>query len=179
MGIRGWIMKIGWIDDLNNEIFSQPLFFNSLHTSMRFNSLPWVWVDEHDLERFAFATGDFSPLHFNQGFAETTVLGGVVAHGEFVVNTLFGVLHYVNFWHGTLEALLEKHVQFFLPVRPGDRIKHFLYVADKHESKRYSDKGVVRFGFFTENQRYERVVNGWFFVLMRKRPVDTQKKEAV
>ncbi|MBI2639825.1 MAG: MaoC family dehydratase [Candidatus Sungbacteria bacterium] len=145
---------------------------------MRFNSLPWIWIDGCDIDRFALATGDFNPLHFNNSFAATTVLGGLAVHGELVVNTLFGALHTVDFWHGTLEALLEKYVKFILPVRPGDRVKHYLHITETKESKKYPDKGIVRFEFFTENQRYENVAEGWFCVLMRKNPANIKKKEA-
>lgn len=171
-------MKFGWVLGECGKIFAEPLCFDDFESGQRLSLLPWAYIELEDVNRFASATGDANPLHFDSSFAETTVLAGLAVHGELVVNTLFGALHYVNFWSGTLEALLEKYVKFLLPVRPGDRVKHFLHVAEVGKSKGHTDKGIVKFEFSTENQRYEKVTEGWFTVLIRKNPAKIQSKEA-
>lgn len=167
-------MKFDWNAGSTQEHFDEPLYFEDFQTSMRFNSLPWATVASHDMTYFGLATGDRNVLHTDETFAKTTVLGGIAAHGELVVNTLFGALHTVNFWNKSLEALREKYVRFLAPVRPEDRVKHFLHVIELRESKSNPALGVVKFEFFTKNQRHERVAEGWFSVLMRKKKTQTE-----
>ena len=162
-------MRVEWENGWNRETFDEPLYFESFIKDMRFNSLPWMVVSSADIIYFGLATGDRNALHTDESFAKTTILGGVVAHGELVVNSLFGTLHAVNFWNKSLEALLEKSVRFSLPVRPEEKVKHFLHVVETRESKKYPDKGMVRFRFYTINQKYEQVAEGEFAVLLRKK----------
>ncbi len=163
-------MKFEWEAGSNREVFEErPLYFDDFQISMRFNSLPWAVIANHDIIYFGLATGDKNALHFNEAFAKQTALGGRVAHGELVMNSLFGALHHVNFWERSLEALCEKYAKFLLPVFPGDRVKHFLSVAETRESKSRPDKGIVKFEFYTLNQHYEKVAEGWFSALMRKK----------
>lgn len=172
-------MKFGWAPGEHGKIFAEPLCVDDFESGQRFLLLPWAYIGLEDVNCFASATGDANPLHFDSLFAETTVLAGLAVHGELVMNTLFGALHYVNFWSGTLEALLEKYVKFFLPVRPGDRVKHFLHVMEVRESKKHPDKGMVKFEFFMENQKSERVAGGWFCVLMKRRSPGTHEEGVV
>ncbi|MDO8560987.1 MAG: MaoC/PaaZ C-terminal domain-containing protein [bacterium] len=162
-------MKFDWEGGWNQEVFDEPLYFEDFHPDLRFNSLPRAHVSSGDIINFGLATGDRNALHTNESFAKTSILGGIVAHGELVANSLFGALHFVGFWEKTLGALCEKYVKFILPVRPGDRVKHFLHVIETKEIKNHSDYGFVKFEFFTQNQRYERVAEGWFSVVIRKK----------
>lgn len=162
-------MKFEWEKGWNQEMFSEPLSFEDFCPDLRFNSLPWAHISPADMIYFGFATGDRNALHVSESFAKTSILGGIVAHGELVANTLFGALHFVRFWEKTLGALCEKHVKFVSPVRPGDRVKHFLRVQEAREIKNRPDYGFVKFGFYTLNQKYDKVAEGWFSVIIRKK----------
>ncbi|MFY9462453.1 MAG: MaoC/PaaZ C-terminal domain-containing protein [Candidatus Sungiibacteriota bacterium] len=166
-------MRVEWENGWNRETFDEPLYFESFIKDMRFNSLPWMVVSSADIIYFGLATGDRNALHTDESFAKTSILGGLVAHGELVANTLFGALHFVGFWEKTLAALCEKYVKFVSPARPEDKVKHFLHVLEAKEIKNRPDYGFVKFEFFTQNQRYERVAEGWFSVIIRKK--NTQK----
>ena len=168
-------MKFEWEKGCNQEVFGEPLYFESFQQSMRFNSLPWATVSFHDMIYFGLATGDRNALHVNESYAKKTPVGGIVVHGELVMNSLFGALHFIGFWEKTLAALRDKYVKFIAPVRPEDRVKHFLHVVEMRESKGHTDYGVVKFEFFTLNRRHERVAEGWFSVLIKKK---TKKQEA-
>ena len=66
-----------------------------------------------DLVRYAGASGDFNPIHWNDRTAVGVGLPGVIAHGMFTM-ALAG--RAVTAWTGDPGALLEYHVRFGRPV---------------------------------------------------------------
>ena len=44
-----------------------------------------VTVSRADLVRYAAASGDFNPIHWNERFATAVGLPGVIAHGMFTM----------------------------------------------------------------------------------------------
>jgi acyl dehydratase len=166
-----WVVRFEWEKGWNRERFDEPLHFEDFHPDLRFNSLPWAHVSLADMIYFSLATGDRNALHTDTAFAKGSLLGDVVAHGGLVENTLFGALHFVNFWERTLAALCEKHVKFVSPVKPEDKVKHFLHVVETRDVKNRPDYGFVRFEFYTLNQKYDKVAEGWFSVIIRRKKV--------
>ncbi|MFY9292018.1 MAG: MaoC/PaaZ C-terminal domain-containing protein, partial [Methylorubrum rhodinum] len=61
-------------------------------------------VTRADLVRYAGASGDFNPIHWNERIATTVGLPGVIAHGMFTM-ALAG--RAVTDWTGDPGALLE------------------------------------------------------------------------
>lgn len=70
-------------------------------------------VTRADLVRYAGASGDFNPIHWNERIATTVGLPGVIAHGMFTM-ALAG--RAVTDWTGDPGALLEYQVRFGRPV---------------------------------------------------------------
>jgi acyl dehydratase len=70
-------------------------------------------VTRADLVRYAGASGDFNPIHWNDRTATAVGLPGVIAHGMFTM-ALAG--RAVTGWTGDPAALAEYHVRFGLPV---------------------------------------------------------------
>ena len=70
-------------------------------------------VTRADLVRYAGASGDFNPIHWNQRVATTVGLPDVIAHGMFTM-ALAG--RAVTGWTGDPGALVEYHVRFDRPV---------------------------------------------------------------
>jgi acyl dehydratase len=70
-------------------------------------------VTRADLVRYAGASGDFNPIHWNDRTATAVGLPGVIAHGMFTM-ALAG--RAVSEWTGDPGALLEYHVRFGRPV---------------------------------------------------------------
>ena len=66
-----------------------------------------------DLVRYAGASGDFNPIHWNERVATEVGLPGVIAHGMFTM-ALAG--RAVTAWTGDPGALVEYHVRFGRPV---------------------------------------------------------------
>ena len=70
-------------------------------------------VTRADLVRYAGASGDFNPIHWNDRVATSVGLPGVIAHGMF---TMALAARAVTAWTGDPGALVEYHVRFGRPV---------------------------------------------------------------
>jgi acyl dehydratase len=70
-------------------------------------------VTRADLVRYAGASGDFNPIHWNERVATEVGLPGVIAHGMF---TMAMASRVVTDWAGDPGALVEYHVRFGRPV---------------------------------------------------------------
>jgi acyl dehydratase len=70
-------------------------------------------VTRADLVRYAGASGDFNPIHWNDRVATAVGLPGVIAHGMF---TMALAARMVTGWTGDPGALVEYHVRFGRPV---------------------------------------------------------------
>ena len=70
-------------------------------------------VTRADLVRYAGASGDFNPIHWNQRVATSVGLPDVIAHGMLTM-ALAG--RAVAAWAGDPGALEEYHVRFGRPV---------------------------------------------------------------
>jgi acyl dehydratase len=70
-------------------------------------------VTRADLVRYAGASGDFNPIHWNERVATSVGLPGVIAHGMF---TMALAARAVTEWAGDPGALVEYQVRFGRPV---------------------------------------------------------------
>jgi acyl dehydratase len=70
-------------------------------------------VTRADLVRYAGASGDFNPIHWNERVATAVGLPGVIAHGMF---TMALASRAVTDWAGDPGALVEYQVRFGRPV---------------------------------------------------------------
>jgi acyl dehydratase len=66
-----------------------------------------------DLVRYAGASGDFNPIHWNERFAKSVGLPDVIAHGMFTMATAARV---VTDWADDPGAVVEYGVRFTRPV---------------------------------------------------------------
>ncbi|MEU5364854.1 MaoC family dehydratase [Streptomyces sp. NPDC005925] len=65
------------------------------------------------LVRYAGASGDFNPIHWNEKFAQEVGLPDVIAHGMF---TMAEAIRVVTDWAGDPAAVVEYGVRFTRPV---------------------------------------------------------------
>jgi acyl dehydratase len=70
-------------------------------------------VTRADLVRYAGASGDFNPIHWNERVATEVGLPNVIAHGMF---TMALAARVVTAWTGDPGALVEYNVRFGRPV---------------------------------------------------------------
>jgi len=90
-------------------------------------------ITRADLVRYAGASGDFNPIHWNQRFARGVGLPDVIAHGMF---TMAVAARAVTDWVGDPGAVVEYGVRFTKPVvvpddDPGALVEVEAVVADK------------------------------------------------
>ncbi|WP_415298025.1 MaoC family dehydratase [Cellulosimicrobium sp. SJTW-1] len=72
-----------------------------------------VEVDRARLVRYAGASGDFNPIHWNDAFAAEVGLPGVIAHGMF---TMGAAVALVEDWAGDPGAVVDYQTRFTRPV---------------------------------------------------------------
>ncbi|MEU5160731.1 MaoC family dehydratase [Streptomyces sp. NPDC020875] len=70
-------------------------------------------VDRATLVRYAGASGDFNPIHWNERFAREVGLPDVIAHGMF---TMAEAVRVVTDWAGDPGAVVDYTVKFTKPV---------------------------------------------------------------
>ncbi|SEO13444.1 MaoC family dehydratase [Actinacidiphila rubida] len=70
-------------------------------------------VTRATLVRYAGASGDFNPIHWNEKFAREVGLPDVIAHGMF---TMASAIRVVTDWAGDPAAVVEYGVRFTKPV---------------------------------------------------------------
>jgi acyl dehydratase len=70
-------------------------------------------VTRTDLVRYAGASGDFNPIHWNERFAKSVGLPDVIAHGMFTMAT---AVRLITDWTGDPGAVVEYGVRFTRPV---------------------------------------------------------------
>jgi len=72
-----------------------------------------VVVDRARLVRYAGASGDFNPIHWNERVATAVGLPGVIAHGMWTMGAAAGP---VADWAGDPGAVVDYQVRFTRPV---------------------------------------------------------------
>lgn len=92
-----------------------------------------------DLVRYAGASGDFNPIHWNERFAKSVGLPDVIAHGMF---TMAQAGRVISDWTGDPGSIVDYAVRFSAPVPvPDDDQGAQITVGGKVKSK--NDDGTV------------------------------------
>ena len=76
-----------------------------------------VVVDRARLVRYAGASGDFNPIHWNERVATAVGLPGVIAHGMWTMGAAVGAI--VD-WAGDPGAVVDYQVRFTRPIAVPD-----------------------------------------------------------
>lgn len=74
-------------------------------------------ISRADLVKYAGASGDFNPIHWNERFARAVDLPGVIAHGMF---TMGSAVQLVTDWAGDPAAVVSYGTRFTKPVPVAD-----------------------------------------------------------
>ncbi|MBC3843822.1 MaoC family dehydratase [Streptacidiphilus sp. 4-A2] len=90
-------------------------------------------VSRATLVRYAGASGDFNPIHWNESFATSVGLPDVIAHGMF---TMAEAIRVVTDWVGDPGAVVDYGVRFTKPVVvPNDETGAEIQVSAKVAAK--------------------------------------------
>lgn len=99
-------------------------------------------ITRADLVRYAGASLDFNPIHWNERFAKEVGLPGVIAHGML---TMGMAVRIVTDWAGDPSAVVEYGVRFGRPVPVPDDDKGTLVEVTGKVSKLLDD-GTFKIG---------------------------------
>lgn len=87
-------------------------------------------VTTAQLVRYAGASGDFNPIHYDHHYAVEAKLGGVIAHGML---TMAFMGRAVTEHAGPGGRVSRISARFTSPVRPGDTVRASLVVSARRE----------------------------------------------
>lgn len=119
------------------------LFYEDMRIGREFISKSKL-LSRKDIDRFASLTGDFNPVHVDEGYARATIFGGRIAHGLLALSLAIGLWYEMNLTRDSLVALLAfKEVVFRSPVRPGRRLHLVSKVTSRRSSGSRPDAGIV------------------------------------
>ncbi|MFV0128332.1 MaoC family dehydratase [Streptomyces sp. HMX112] len=96
-------------------------------------------VTRATLVRYAGASGDFNPIHWNEKFAKEVGLPDVIAHGMF---TMAEAIRVVTDWTGDPGAVVEYGVRFTKPVVVPDDDEGALIEVSAKVAAKLDDKRV-------------------------------------
>lgn len=121
---------------------------NALHQRRTFSSIKvgdelsseTLTVTRADLIRFAGASCDFNPIHWDDDAAQALGLESVIMHGLF---EMAFVAAYVNRWSGDATQLCEFDVRFISPVFVNKKKGGELTVSGKVKKVSVEDKTVT------------------------------------
>jgi 3-hydroxybutyryl-CoA dehydratase len=119
-------------------------------------------ITEAVINDFAKATGDFNPIHLDQGYAEKTFFKGRVAHGALSVGYISSVLG--NLLPGPGSIYLSQEVKFLAPVRIGDTITAKVEIIDL-----IPDRNRVKFKTTCTNQEGKVIADGIAWAMPMKK----------
>ncbi len=111
---------------------NEPVAIDDLHPGM--TAALEREVTHEDVARFAEATGDFNPLHFDAEFAATTVFGAPIAHGILSAGYISALIGTRLPGPGTI--YLSQQLRFRAPVRIGDTVTARITVAAVDRARR-------------------------------------------
>jgi 3-hydroxybutyryl-CoA dehydratase len=118
-------------------------------------------VTEDDIRRMAEITGDFNPVHMDEGFASRTRFKGRIAHGLFSVGLISAVLG--TKLPGPGAVFLKQTLDFLYPVRAEDML-----TAEVEVTAWRADKRIITLKTHCFNQDGKDIVHGEAVLLVDK-----------
>ncbi|MGI8328499.1 MaoC family dehydratase [Actinomadura scrupuli] len=107
-------------------------------------------VSRLDLVRYAGASGDFNPIHWNEAVAKSVFLPDVIAHGMY---TMAQAGRFITDWAGDPGAVLDYGVRFSGMVVVPNEGGATLVISGTVEQKLDDDKVVVNLTARSNDQK--------------------------
>lgn len=132
---------------------------------------PRVTVTEGHVLAYAGVAGDFSPIHMDEVYAQSTVFGGRIAHGLMGLSLTDGMKVQSGFFHDGIA--LSWSWSFRKPIRIGDTLQVKFRIADMRIPKSRDDMGILIIAIELLNQRGEVVQEGEHRLMVPRKPEAT------
>ena len=106
-----------------------PLYFDDLAPGDVFTT-PGRTVTDTDLTMFSMVSGDWSPIHSDTAYAETSSFGQRILHGPFGIAVTLGLFSRLSEFNGSAIALLDiRDWRFDTPILVGDTLRLTVRIA--------------------------------------------------
>jgi acyl dehydratase len=128
---------------------------------------PRVTVTEGHVLAYAGVAGDFSPVHMDEVYAQSTVFGGRIAHGLMGLSLTDGLKVQSGFFRDGIA--LGWTWNFKKPIRIGDTLQVKYRVSDMRIPKSRDDMGILFIAIELLNQHGEVVQEGEHRLMVPRR----------
>lgn len=129
---------------------------------------PRVTVTEAHVLAYAGVAGDFSPIHMDELYAQSTIFGGRIAHGLMGLSLTDGMKVQSGFFRDGIA--LGWSWNFRKPIRIGDTLQVRFRVDDMRPSKSHADMGILVIAIELLNQNGETAQDGEHRLMVPRRP---------
>ncbi|MFC5520004.1 MaoC family dehydratase [Polaromonas jejuensis] len=129
---------------------------------------PRITVTEGHILAYAGVAGDFSPLHMDEVYAQTTHFGGRVAHGLMGLTLTDGLKVQSAFFQDGIA--LGWTWNFKGPIKIGDTLQARFRIADARISRSRPEMGILVMAIHLINQRGEVVQEGEHRLMVPRKP---------
>lgn len=123
-------------------------------------------IGEKDIDLFAGLVGDFTPIHVDEAFAESSPYGVRIAHGPLAMATAIGLLTQTGILGERVIGLLNLNWDFCGPVKLDDTIRSRVTLDELRPSAK-PGRAVAAHAFEVMNQDEHVVQRGRMLVLIR------------
>ncbi|MEN3150830.1 MaoC/PaaZ C-terminal domain-containing protein [Neorhizobium sp. IRAMC:178] len=129
---------------------------------------PRVTVTEGHILAYAGVAGDFSPIHMDNVYAQTTEFGGRIAHGLMGLSLTDGLKVQSATFRGGIA--LSWSWAFKQPIRIGDTLQARIRIKETRPSRSKPEMGIIIMAIDLVNQRDEVVQTGEHGLMVPRRP---------
>jgi acyl dehydratase len=129
---------------------------------------PRVTVTEGHVLAYAGVAGDFSPIHMDEVYAQSTVFGGRIAHGLMGLSLTDGMKVQSGFFRDGIA--LGWTWNFKKPIRIGDTLQVKFRVADMRVPRSRTDMGILFVAIELLNQHGDVVQEGEHRLMVPRKP---------
>ena len=129
---------------------------------------PGVTVTEGHVLAYAGVAGDFSPVHMDEIYAQSTVFGSRIAHGLMGLSLTDGLKVQSAFFRDGIA--LGWTWNFKGAIRIGDTLRVRFRIADMRVPKSRQDMGILFIAMELLNQRGEIVQEGEHRLMVPRKP---------
>ena len=127
-------------------------------------------LTETDVVLFAAMSGDYNELHTSEEFGKSTQFGKRIGHGLLGLAVSHGLFFRLGLLEGTAIAFLGvESWNFEGPFFIGDTIRVKIRVAEKKESKKKPDRGIVKFFFEVMKESRSRIQSGYQSIMVKRK----------
>jgi acyl dehydratase len=149
--------------------FQRGMYFEEFEVGQKLMT-PARTITETDIVNFAGVSGDYTSIHTDVVYSQSSPIGQRVAHGLLIVSVVSGLAARSGFLEGTVLVFREiTEWKFSRPVFIGDTIHAELDVDEKKAFPRLGG-GAIILAIRVINQEEEVVMRGKFNLLMLSKP---------